>query len=127
MAGIDLGKLLESAGISASSYDRVRLSRGVVGKSSYVAGLALIVLIVAAYSSKDTTYLLAIAILAAIIFVVFFVGALWFASKNPGLALLEGAELIQWRQLEMTAKDVPKDIQISGASPTAIGQAGDDQ
>jgi hypothetical protein len=45
--------------------------------------------------------------LIVILFVIYFFGALWFANRNPGLALLEGAELIQWRQLDIAASDVP--------------------
>lgn len=124
MLSPELTKALEAAGISTSSLDRVRLSRGVVGKSAYVASAALLVLAVAAYSLKDQTFLLCIAILAVILFALFFVGALFFAHKNPGLALLEGAELIQWRQMDMAAKSVPMDQQLAQSAQMLVGGSG---
>jgi hypothetical protein len=48
--------------------------------------------------------LLIIAGIVALIFILYFTGALWFANRHPGVALLEGAELIQWRRLDMIAK-----------------------
>jgi hypothetical protein len=79
--------------LSASAsprFDRVRLSQGVVGKSSYVAGLALLALLIVAYSLRDSGYLLALAGLIMILFFGYFAGVLWFANKHPDMALLEG-------------------------------------
>lgn len=98
--------MLKSAGISAESFDRVRLARGVVGKSGYVAGAALLVLFAVAISLRDPVLLIVLAVLAVAIFAMFFGGALWFAHKHPEAALLEGAELLQWRQMEMAAKGI---------------------
>jgi len=44
------------------------------------------------------------AVLIVVVFVVYFGGVLWFANRHPGVALLEGAELIQWRQMDIAAK-----------------------
>jgi hypothetical protein len=98
---------LEQAGINASTLDRIRLARGVVGKTSYVAGAAILALAVVAWGLRDPSYLIADAVLVVILFVVYFIGTLWFANRHPGVALLEGAELIQWRQLELAAKSMP--------------------
>lgn len=117
----EIEKVLHQAGLSETSLDRVRLSRGVVGKSAYVAAGALLVLAVAGYSLRDSGLLMLVAVLAFAIFVVFFVGSLVFAHKNPGIALLEGAELIQWRQMDMAAKSVPAGVQISEAENVLIG------
>lgn len=117
----EIEKVLQQAGLSETSLDRVRLSRGVVGKSAYVAAGALLVLAVAGYSLRDSELLILVAVLAFAIFVVFFVGSLVFAHKNPGIALLEGAELIQWRQMDMAAKSIPAGVQISEAENVLIG------
>jgi hypothetical protein len=98
---------LEQAGINVSTLDRIRLARGVVGKTSYVAGAAILALAMVAWGLRDLNYLIADAVLVVILFVVYVVGALWFANRHPGVALLEGAELIQWRQLELGAKSMP--------------------
>ncbi len=55
--------------------------------------------------------LLWVAILAAVVFVVFFIGIIRFADKNPAAALLEGAELLHWQQTELASKglgSIPK-------------------
>jgi|SRR5437868_5927679 len=95
---------LEQSGITASTLDRIRLARGVVGKASYVAGAAIVALAGFGLTLRDPIYLLADAVLVLILFVVYFAGVLWFANRHPGAALLEGAELIQWRQLDIAAK-----------------------
>lgn len=91
-------------GIGAEALDRIRLAQGVVGKSSIVAGLIVIALAVIAWNLRDPGYLIAVACILLLLFGIYFIGVLWFAHKNPGVALLEGAELIQWRQLEMGVK-----------------------
>jgi hypothetical protein len=82
------------------------LARGVVGKASYVAGAAIFALAGVAWALRDPIYLLADAVLVLILFVVYFAGVLWFANRHPGVALLEGAELIQWRQMDIAAKSI---------------------
>jgi hypothetical protein len=95
---------LEGMGVSAESLDRIRLARGFVGKASYVAGTALLVLGAIALRGGANPILLAAFTVG--VFSIYFGGALWFAHTHPGEALLEGAELIKWRQMEMAAKDV---------------------
>lgn len=51
-----------------------------------------------------TELLIWIAVLAVVVFVSYFLGVLIFAERNPGTALLEGAELLRWRQSELAAK-----------------------
>jgi hypothetical protein len=99
----DIRKILEESGLQVGSLDRIRLTRGVVGKTSYVAGAALLVLLVAATRASEKT-LLAVLIATILVFLAYFIGILLFAAKNPGVALLEGAELIRWRQMEMGVK-----------------------
>lgn len=103
----DISKKLQEAGVSASALDRIRFARGVVGKSSYVAGAAFLTLVSVAWSLRDPGYLLALALIVLVLFICYFVGVLWFAHRHPGEALLEGAELIHWRQLEMGVKGAP--------------------
>src|SRR5258708_39403343 len=97
MGSPNVKHILEAVGVSESSLDRIRLSHGVVGKSSYVAGTALLALLVVAYSLKDSGYLLAIGCFIVLLFFGYFAGVLWFANRHPDMALLEGAEFVKWR------------------------------
>jgi len=107
MSSEDIKNTLAQYGVAGTSLDRIRLARGVVGKASYVAATAFIALGAIAWSLRDGGYLIALAILVVFLFTTYLGGVLWFSNKHPGLALLEGAELIQWRKIEMAAKDVP--------------------
>jgi hypothetical protein len=113
----DLDSILRSAGVNASAFDRIRLARGVVGKASYVAACTVVGLGVVAIVMRDPLYLIIDAALIFIAFVVYFFGVIWFANKHPGLSLLEGAELIQWRQMEMAAKAGPIKQDLPNTSP----------
>jgi hypothetical protein len=118
---INLSEILKGVGLSESSLDKVRLGSGVVGRSSAVALMTMIAFCVIAYSLRDPLYLIMLGVLAAAVFAGYFIGVLRFAAKNPDLALLEGAELVRWRQIEMAAKDHPS---LPGSSQTQIGQSG---
>jgi len=84
---------LEATGISASRLDRIRLARGVVGKTSYVAGAAILALATIGVVLREPTFLLAIGAFVLVVFVIYFVGVMWFSHNHPGESLLEGAEL----------------------------------
>ena len=87
-----------------------------------MAGAVVLVLAVVAYGLGDPWLRIAVGVLAVVLFAMYFVGVLWFANKHPGLALLEGAELIQWRQLDMTASDLPPQIDNQPIEPPLIEQ-----
>jgi hypothetical protein len=105
--------MLSKLGINAAALDRVRLAQSVVGKSSVVAALALIVLGIVGWSTHDAT----LPYMVCGLFAFYFIGVLWFAHKNPGLSLLEGAELIKWRQMEIGAKDGVPTPELSENAP----------
>jgi hypothetical protein len=65
-----------AVGDHTATLDRIRLSRGVVAKASYVAGIALIVLGGIALRLTDPTLLLITAGVVALIFILYFAGAL---------------------------------------------------
>lgn len=97
---------LEHTGVNTSTLDRIRLARGVVGKVSYIAAIAILVLGGIAWRLVDPLHLLMIGGVVALVFVLYFIGVLWFANRHPDVALLEGAELIQWRQMDIAGKSV---------------------
>jgi hypothetical protein len=57
----DIKDVLSRVGINAEALDRVRLAQGIVGKSSYVAVMALVTLTAIAISLHDPFYLLMLA------------------------------------------------------------------
>ncbi|MBI4608959.1 MAG: hypothetical protein HY726_08125 [Candidatus Rokubacteria bacterium] len=104
---MDIQKILEGLGFSGESLERVRLGRGVVGKTTYVALGALALLSIVAWRLNDPQLLLVIAGVGALLFLIYFIGILVFANRNPATALLEGAELLRWRQYDLAAKGLP--------------------
>ncbi len=115
--------MLSKAGVNASALDRIRLAQGVVGKSSYVAAAALIALGAVAVGLRDTSALLVIGVFVLVVFIVYFFGVMWFAHRHPGESLLEGSELIQWRQIEMGAKEVLPEVIERESQPSLIRPA----
>ncbi len=106
MFGI-LDKIFEDLGIKTETLSRVRLGRGVIGKSATVAVWALIVLGIVAYRLKVESFLIVIGVAAFVLFLIFFIGSMIYGSRNPSAALLEGAELIAWQKQELAAKNMP--------------------
>lgn len=97
-----LQDILKTFGLS-ESVKSIRLSRGVVGRTTYAVVAFLGVVAVAAWRAAPEQ-LLWVAVIAGAVFLAYFFGVLVFASKNPGAALLEGAELLHWQKTELAAK-----------------------
>jgi hypothetical protein len=118
----DLRDVFRSVGISGDSVDKIRLGRGVVGKSSYVAVVALAALAVVCTRLSDAHpwFLLFLGLMILVVFCLFLLGVLWFSYRNPGVALLEGSELIQWRQIDLAVKGVV----VRSPGPAVSGEAG---
>ena len=114
------GETLQGIGVRVEGLDRIRLGRGVIGKATYIAGAAVLGLAAIALALRDPTIGLIIAFLLVIVFAGYFVGSLWFAHKHPGVALLEGAELIQWKQLDAAASDPAAVTDRAPTSPPLI-------
>ena len=98
-------ELLKEIGVSQETLESVRL-RGVVGKATLALISIAALLAVVASRLSIAWMLLAVAILGVAIFVFFLFRILSFADKHPDLALLEGAELVQWKQMDVAAKGV---------------------
>ncbi|HKW18262.1 MAG TPA: hypothetical protein VJO35_12210 [Terriglobales bacterium] len=97
----------------------IKLGHGVVGRNSQIAWggitLALAGLVV---SAVDHVIWLAAASMALGAGAVILVPCLnvYFGNKNPGAALLEGAQLLTYQQMTLASKDVPA-IQPSAPMP----------
>jgi len=120
----DIQQILSKAGVNAETLDRVRLAQGVVGKSSYVAGAALLALTVVAFNLHESAYLITVGCVVLALFIIFFGGVLWFAHNHPGESLLEGAELIKWRQMEMAAKEITDLQRAEKSASQLLGESG---
>ncbi len=78
-----------------------------MGKTSYVAIAALIVLATAVARLGSDWMKLVVALVTLGLFLFYIISTHRFADRNPGAALLEGAELIRWKQYELAAKNLP--------------------
>lgn len=89
----------------SESVQKVKLGRGVVGKTTYVAiALMGVLAVIAARATSED--LLWVGGLSVATFLIYYFGSLLFAARNPAASLLEGAELLAWQQSEMAAKGV---------------------
>jgi hypothetical protein len=122
----DINDALKSSGIDLESFQKIKLGQGVVGKTTSIFIAICFVCGVIAWklSVQWMLFSLFVGLLAA-----FFTYVWWaskFAKENPSLAVLDGAEMIRWRQLDMAAKGyvdgvpsdpVQNDGQISLSAP----------
>lgn len=113
MADDDLARTLLAR---MQALGHIRLARGVVGKASVVAGIALLVLGGIAWRIGPAL-LLVVAGMVMLTFFVYLTAVLWFAHRHPEQALLEGAEIIQYRQLELAASHVPEAPPLAPTEP----------
>ena len=95
-------------GLTAESLERIRLAQGVVGKTTYITFLVLALLGSLLWRLNEPWMLLTVGGSIILIFLIFFIGILIFAHRNPDLALLEGAELLTWRKIALAAKSIPE-------------------
>ena len=95
---------LADVGIAAESINRIRLGPGVVGRTTWVGLGALIVLGVAAWNTKNEWLLGGIVGAVLVVSLTYLFRVTSYAKEHPGPALLEGAELLQWQQVELAAK-----------------------
>jgi hypothetical protein len=99
--------ILDSLGVQAGALEKVRLGGGVVGKISYAVIALILVLGVIARQTTDPRILIILAGGAVGVFLIYLVSILVFTARHKEFALLDGAELIAYRHLEITAKDNP--------------------
>lgn len=119
---VTLNRAIESA-------RNVRLGRGVVSKTSYIAAVPLVVWAFAVWRWSDNLLmdggLLLIGVIATIFAGWFIRSTRSFAERNPALALLEGAELIEWRKMEVAAQGIqppPQQVLLEDKGGLATGE-----
>lgn len=83
-----------------------------MSKTTYVAGLVVALWLMIAWKWDEESLAanggLVLAGLIATVFAVWYIRSSQnFAERNPGQALLDGAEFLEWSRLEAAAKGVP--------------------
>lgn len=105
-------------GLVAQQLQGVKLGPGVVGRNTSIAWLFMVVMLVGVVSSATmhNPWLLGIALGGAIFGTLFTQSInVYFGNKNPGAALLEGAQLLEYQK--MAAKGMPVIEDLSTAVP----------
>ena len=128
--GHDFEAILRSAGFSSSGIDRIKLGSGVVGKmTSTLMGLYIVCFAcVAAGAYLNIQYMVFCGIAAAFFAFLFgSVSSMWFAKKYPAVALLEGGELVKYRQIEMATRDLPVPASQPNTEPPLIEGVGEER
>lgn len=118
MLGDDiLSKFGQIPGLDIKS---IKLGNGVVGKATNALIALIALMAVIAYRSNPDMqiYILGTAVF---VFLIFFIAVMIFAVKHPNIAVLEGAELIAWRQMDMAASDPNVIGGLINTSPNQLG------
>ena len=120
--------VLKSVGLSSSSIERIKLGNGVVGKMTS-SQMGLYVICFAGIGGgiwlENYTMILGFGAVAVVSFLFSSVASMWYATKYPGVALLEGAELVKYHQIEMAARDIVPEVQ-ENTLPPVLEQIGGD-
>ena len=92
--------------LSTKNLSKIKFGRGVVGKVNNLGIVSLIVMAIFACTIKNESMVFAfvIVILGAFLFYCKYVFA--FAAKNPEIAVLDGAEFVTYKQVELGSKEI---------------------
>ena len=110
----------------------IKFGRGVVSKTTYVAAIVAGAWAVAVFRMGENIMANAAMLIACSVVTAFSVwyirSSQTFAKENPSLALLDGAELIEWQKLEMAAKggilQSPDDTKMLEIKPALDSKSG---
>lgn len=98
----------------------IRFAPGVVGKMGFVAAMAVGALGFIGYSMTSDGMKLTVGFTVAGCLFAYICAALWYAAKNPYNALLEGADLIQLKQLEIAERGQAPVIATANVAPPVV-------
>lgn len=94
--------------LKSANFSRIKFGGGIVGKTSNVSISLLIIIGIIAYNKIENEWaILALLLMMALLFVFYLVKILSFAEKNPEIAVLEGMELIKYKEVGLAAKGLP--------------------
>jgi hypothetical protein len=133
-------ELMERLGVSGRQFQNVKLGPGVVGRNSsiaWVGGVVMLAGVIGGVWLHST--LLAGASIAGGILIGLGVPCLniLFARMNPAAAILEGAEFVQYHQMQMTAAKgmpiligsppIPTPLELGGRDSKSLPTSGEKQ
>ena len=100
----------------SESYRQIRFGRGVVGKTGHATLAILAVWAIVLFRLSENIWLdiglLSSGGIATILYWWWVRGTQTFAKENPGLALMEGAELLEYQKFEAQVKGLPPGQQL---------------
>lgn len=118
--GINFTKILEGLGFSPSDLSRVQLGPGVVANTTTALVASVIATAAEAYFLREQPAVMFGAMaMTLILTLVYLVGTWRFAERQPDLALMGGAELLQLRRMQMGAKD-PQIIDVNATPVVGV-------
>lgn len=101
--------ILSALGVHSKSLYSLKFARGVMGHTTMAlgSGCAAAVGVALALRNSPGYAIVGVALIAALVGV-YMLGSWWFASKQPLVSILGGAELLRWHEIDMAARDMPK-------------------
>jgi len=89
------------------AFQSIKLGKGVLGKTApLVAGILVLALgTIVVLRNSDPIVVLGVYGSALVIVVGFVACAFWYGQKHPAEALLEGGELVRYREIEIAVDD----------------------
>lgn len=105
-----IASLFKSLGLSSEQLQNIKLGPGVVGRNTRMGHTFLLVALAGVFGG---VYIKSAMIIGISLIAAFLIAAgipilnVIFGNKNPAAAILEGAEFLQYQQIEMAAKGIP--------------------
>lgn len=132
-------ELMERLGISGKQLQNVKLGPGIVGRNSTIIWVFLIVMLTGVICGAilKSQILVGGSLIGAVcVALVGILGNIHFGKRNPAAAILEGAEFLEFHQMQMTASKgqppttlpeppIPQPIQISTKADISLPSGGE--
>jgi hypothetical protein len=120
---MDPSGILKSVEIGSMGLDRITFGKSVVGMmtTSFISMLAVfgpLAITGVVWGQPNITYICIAVIIVAFLFTA--ISIMIFASRHPTSALLEGAEIVRLRQVEMAAKGLSLPMTQPNTEPPMI-------
>lgn len=112
-----IADLMQRLGISKQDLQNVRLGPGIVGRNSTIAWVLEIVMLAGVIGGtvEHSPTLIGISLVGAVVVaLVIPLANIHFGNKNPAAAILEGAEFVQYQQIQMTLAKGGHPVELSG-------------
>jgi hypothetical protein len=112
--------LLTHLGVTSESLHRIKLGRGAVGKITVIAVAALIAIGAVGLKLSNAGFILAVVAILGIVALSGLACILYVIIKQPEMAVLEGAELVLYKQITLGVKGQPSLLPQTPVPETSI-------